>query len=183
MSPTIIIGMLGGLLIWAIGVVIKKLKTKEFDFDISYMIFHIVIGFIVGVAVWFIISPLIKNPTHEIQKEKRTIVSLRDGSGGTSGSFFLGIGSFNSSMKYYGYEDLGGNRFKMVRFSTIDNIIVEDIKDGESSYFVEIVSVYTGSEWDKWYAGPNMEREYTERYEIHIPRGSILKNEYKLDLE
>ena len=89
-------------------------------------------------------------------------------------------------MMYYGYEHLGHSRYKMVKFKTTGNIIVEDVEEGEEPYFIEIKSKSDSTdeiwEWENWMMGPFfMERQ--ERFEIHVPPGSILRDSYVLDAE
>jgi len=148
-------------------------------------------GAMAGCFLWcfcgmlFDVGAIGNRTSEEVVLERRALVSLKDGQGGVNGRFFLGTGMFQSDMMYYGYEDLGDDRYKMVKFSTSGNIIVQDVKEGENPYFNEIKKIYGGDqnkEWDYWIFGP-LDEERTERFEIHIPKGSILKEEYKLDSE
>ena len=173
------------MIIGTLIVLISKLGNKNLksyiDDVLGEIVPAVVTGFMFGCTIWFLIGMTSDLDTIVVEKEKRSLVSLKDNTS-VSGGFFLGIGT---SMNYYGYEDLGNNRFQMVTFSS-NNVIVEDVPVNGKAYFVRIASISDPNdklwEYDKWMIGP-FARERTRGYEIHIPKGSILKNEYKLDLE
>lgn len=185
MSPTIylltILGFLAGL-------VYSRIKNNTWKFDVDDFLEIIlattVIGFFIGVFVWFIIGASMQPDEVNYKMLKRNLSALKDGHE-MHGRFFLGSGSFNGDMHYYGYEDLGHSTYKMVRFPNY-SLIVEDVKEGENSYFVEIRAKANSNdiawEYKNWFMGPFESDGFVE-WEIHIPEGSVLKNDYKLDLE
>lgn len=143
-----------------------------------------VAGFVIGLITWAIIGNSLLPEPIEVEASKKHLVALKDNQE-VSGNFFLGSGSFDGELKYYGYEDIGNDRYKMVKFP-ISSIIVEDVDSSKESYFVEIKKIYDPNDkvfdYDKWMMGPWSDSIHV-RWEIHIPKGSIIRNDYELDLE
>lgn len=185
MSPTIYLAAILGFLI---SLVVMRINDGEWDFYSWDEILPsgTLIGFLVGVAIWFLIGAHNQPKQIEYQKDSRGLVLLRDGQSGVSGNFFLGSGSFRGNMMYYGYEDLGDNKYRMVKFPTDGTIIIEDVEEGESPRFIEVREHANPNvdawKYDKWMLGP-LESDNFVRWEIHIPEGSILKGNYELDAE
>jgi len=186
MSPTIYLSILSGLIVSLLAI---KVFYGEWNFSLDDKSLDFIYpglfgGFMVGFLIWFFVGINNKPKTIEYQGEKRYLTALKD-TYETSGSFFLGSGSFDGEMKYYGYESLGDSRYKMIKFPN-NSIIVEDVDSCSKSYFVEIreMSDSTGLIWDyeDWIFGPFKFDEHII-WEIHIPVGSILKGSYELDLE
>ena len=185
MSPTIYLLVILGLII---GYIYSRIKSGTWSPDLDDVIGNVfggaVVGFIVGVIVWFIVGLYFHPGPIEYENSKRELVALKDGYG-ENGHFFLGSGSFSGDLKYYGYEDLGDSKYRMVKFSN-SSIIVEDVDEGENPYFIEIRKKIDPNDiawkYKKWFMGP-FELDDHERWEIHIPAGSILKSQYELDLE
>jgi hypothetical protein len=186
MSPTVLIPTIIGILIgfsW-----VMFIEKDDWSGSLFGGFAGAVIGFFIGGFIWIIIGIAWETPTVEKESSNhRGIVSLKDGKGGPHGVFFLGCGAFSSGMEYYAYEDLGNKRFRMASFYPSRDIVIEDIREGETPYFVEINEVTdrtsTKWEWRWWMAGPSEDRERFVRWEIHIPPGTILKDTYELDLE
>jgi len=155
-------------------------KYNTIDYS-EYIGPGVIAGFIIGIIAWVSIGLGCQPDGTEYEKPKRQLVALKDGES-MSGSFFLGSGSFSGEMKYYGYENLGNERYKMVKFPN-SSIIIEDVKEGEKSYFVEIrqKADVENYKYKKWMIGP-FEMDMFIRWEIHIPKGSILRGNYELDL-
>jgi hypothetical protein len=180
MSPTIYLTV---ILAFLISLIVMRLweGTWEVDDAGKYISPGILTGFIFGCVAWFFIGLVNQPESIQYEKSERQLVALKNGES-MSGSFFLGSGSFSGDMKYYGYEDLGNERYKMVKFPN-SSIIIEDVKEGEKPYFVEFrkKADAEGCEYKKWMMGP-FEMDNFVGWEIHIPKGSILRGNFELDL-
>lgn len=98
------------------------------------------------------------------------LVALQDNNG-IHGDFFLGSGFIESELYYvfyYKYEDKEGAGFKTDRILAKNAIVYEQIRnDG-------LVKIY------KFSRGGFLRKTVFERYEIFIPKGSILR-QFQLD--
>jgi hypothetical protein len=185
MSPTIYLAAILGFII---ALFVMRLEDGKWDFYSwdDFLIQGTCIGFVVGFVIWLFVGVHNQPKCLEYEKDSRGLIALKDGQGGVSGNFFLGSGSFSGDMKYYGYEDLGNSRYKMVKFPIDNSIIIEDVKEGGKPMFVEIreKADMNDKAWKnaKWMIGP-FELDEFVRWEIHVPKGSVMKDIYELDLE
>lgn len=123
---------------------------------------------LVGMVCNFIASNFVDGTQYE--DERHALLSLKDNST-TSGSFFLGSGSFEEEPSFFYYQQTG-------RGATLEHVdadravIVEE--DIDSPYLSVLIG---GSENDFWYIG-----SLDKTYEFHVPVGSIT-NRFELDAE
>ncbi len=102
------------------------------------------------------------------------LVNMRD-QAGTSGSFFLGSGGFSSSSYYTYYREERGGGFKKELLNPNNlagseseiTIFEEARKDGE----LRIFRLEYAEEWYKFFG----KSPVSQRYEFHIPKGSIAR--------
>lgn len=109
----------------------------------------------------------------EMQKiREEQIVSIKDNTG-TSGSFFLGFGTIDGSMKYSAYVDMGNGQYSLKSWDTETTII------SETDIGKPRVETSRASGYVNWLY-------YTFRGEIknviYIPEGTIVR-EFNLDGE
>lgn len=106
--------------------------------------------------------------------ENRTyIVSLSD-SVGSRGAFALGSGRISSEM-YYFYYVYAGAGYK-VEHTTASGLVLFDDQKGKTAYLVEY---YPNVELKMW----GIKFGSSKDSELHIPKGTIIKNVYDLDLK
>lgn len=127
----------------------------------------LLIGFIFGIIVPIILpteSILVKTSSNKIE-------CLQDNNN-VSGSFFVGCGSVNNSMKYTYYYDCGDSTFVMAQLD-VENVKIK--YTNERPY----VEKFEYKKTDKWINSFSFELR-RPKYIIHIPKGSIMNN-YNLD--
>lgn len=141
------------------------------------------ISFIGGVLLWVVLGGIFKPDTTTIIVIDGKLVSLKD-TKGMSGTFFLGTGGIQDEFQYYGYEDLGGSKYKLKKFEQ-DVIVVEDLKKYQQPYFCTYHEITNPNapawKYENWIMGP-FENDFIKRTEIHVQKGTILQNR-ALDLE
>jgi len=134
-----------------------------------------IFGALIGALIGFFLSMFFSAipPTkYELSKEIE-LVSLRHGENSVRGSFFLGCGSVESNPSYIYYVSVGPDIYQMKTIKVTDSVFVyeEDRTDG-------VLKVYAKKFANKSYNWLSDESllEGEERYEFHIPKGSILRD-------
>jgi len=104
--------------------------------------------------------------------QKTDIVSIAD-SVETHGTFVLGTGSINSEI-YYFYYVKDGDGYRVEKRMFTDLILFDD--QTNDAYFVD----FTPNVELKWFYF-NVGKHKSS--ELHVPKGTIIKNVYDLDLK
>jgi hypothetical protein len=155
-----------------IGLLFFPILNKEFDWDDFglYFIFSVLgafSGFIIAVAL-----PV----KYEKSSWSEKVVSLKDNTS-VNGSFFLGFGQINSTMKYVYYQQNPDSTYQMWQANYYDAVI--RYTSGEPKI---IINDYRKSKsiWNKFAVDINDESRQT--YIFEVPQWSI-KNSYELDVQ
>lgn len=149
-----------------IGAIIGYNETKDFIDRGAGGIVGGAVGWIIGAAIALMIS----TPSVSFQ-EVRQLESLQDGSSGSHGSFFLGIGSIDNKMQYvYYYRD--GEYYQMGQLDYTQ----AKIKYVNAAPVLRIT-------WHKhintnWGLGSGV--KMGTQYVFEVPKGTIVQN-YTLD--
>ena len=130
---------------------------------------EVLLGGIIGLILSLFVMLALPMDT-EIKTYTYNIEALQDNSS-ISGSFFLGSGSIDGSMKYvFYYEDDGGFKMKQIDYDKAiikysSEIKVIKYKEEPTDNIINIFAV---------------DICFSEKYEIFVPKGTI-KNNYNLD--
>lgn len=163
---TIIIGLSVSLILSIVLVIVTEGRYATFLDHVSSAIRMLPFAAVISIAVAFALP--IK--TEEVVDEFE-IVSLQDNSS-TEGSFFLGCGSINGSMKYVFYYK-SDESYKMFM---VDYYMAEIVLTDKKSYNKQIRTVKTDALINKFAFGSLPEN----RYVFYVPSGTI-KQSYSLD--
>lgn len=130
-------------------------------------------GFITGTLIAYLIGVLPLSSEYVVT-EKIELVALQD-TGGIRGEFFLGSGSIESEFYYVFYKKTknGSIKFDKIQANNAVSIWEEERKDGK----IDILKKKFKSKFGILFA-----LSETTKYEIFIPKSSILKN-FQLDLK
>lgn len=156
--------------------IVIRLKNDYF-FSWADKLGAIIIQGFIGAFVSFIISTIVgviiySNYSHFTKIEEKQIIALSD-SYGANGSFFLGSGRLENSMKYI-YVTKNNEEMNM---QTVDVDEVSLIYSNDKK--AEKYQTQLSEKMEFWF-GSELARE--EKYKIYIPEGSI-KQEFNVDLK
>ena len=143
------------------------LEREVFAFGFFGACFGSLFGLIISFAIP---TEVLKEETPEI----RQLVSLQDGSS-VSGSFFLGCGSVEGTMKYTYYYEVEKDLFKMGRIDYSKALIKYD-----STAYLETFRYVQTDYWLNWFSIDI--KQIKPQYIFHVPEGTI-KNNYNLDAQ
>jgi len=143
---------------------------KEWWLIIPRGIFGIFIGGLIGLLLSLIFSGI--PPTEYQLSQEIQLVSLKDEGNIVSGSFFLGCGSVETIPCYFYYTPVGHDIYQMKSVKVTDRVFIceEDRTDG-------VLKIYAPKFINKAYRWLSDDSflEGQERYEFHIPKGSIMQ--------
>jgi len=163
---TIIIGLSIALIASVIYVIVTEGKYANFEDCFLSTIMRLFLAAIISIGVALIIPIKTKEVDDEFE-----IVFLQDNTV-TQGSFFLGCGNINSSMKYIFYY----KRDESYKMFMVDYYGVEIVITDKKSYVKQIRTVKTDAIINKFAFGLLPEN----RYIFYVPEGTIKQN-YNLD--
>lgn len=163
---TIIIGLFIALV--ASVIYTKYEEGKYADFE-NYLLNSIIPLFLAGIISTIVAFVLPIDTKEEVDEFE--IVSLQDNSS-TEGSFFLGCGNINGSMKYVFYYK-SGESYKMFM---VDYYRAEVVLTDKKSYNKQIRTIKSDKLINKFAFGVLPEN----RYIFYVPSGTIKQN-YNLD--
>ena len=131
-----------------------------------------IFGILFGIVTGIFIALLIPSETEMKLNETLELQSFKDGSS-INGSFFLGTGSIDGTMKYtFYYKTEGGFKMKQLNY---DNVIVK--YSDEAPKVEEYKSRQTNASINK-YSFDLKDKEYI----VYVPEGTV-KNNYVLDAQ
>lgn len=128
--------------------------------------FTVLISFLLNLATGLFID------SKSVEQSRHNLLSLNDTSV-SSGSFFLGSGSYDEEPAFFYYQE--GSRGATLEHVDADRVVI--IQEEIDQPYVAIVNPDVSTNI-LWYTGGLGESEY----EFHIPEGSI-NNSFRLDAE
>jgi len=174
------------LIIWGICIVLGIIIGFNIDSYVStwtkigYSILGLLGGIVGGVLIAGMITLFIGNffETDNITTIKYELLSFGDGEK-SDGDFFLGCGNIDEKMVYYYYRYDTTDSKAIVRrriSADISKIYEDDITKPYILVKIKDTDVKSG----RGYWVPLSRNEGWQRYEIHLPKGSVIR-QYKLD--
>lgn len=157
--------------------VIEEIRKNKEDITRWLVVIVVVIGIAWVLSMMFsVISNSIPVSNTDVQIETNTsIVSISDGKLG-HGSFFLGSGTFSEKMYFVYYENTTtGYRLKKVSADDTSIMMDEDTSPYLTTFTYDSCSIYkdgSSSCYHRW---------YPVTYVFHVPNGTIVQNNFKLD--
>lgn len=141
--------------------------------SVSSVFGNSILGGMFGVPIGMIIALIVPQEISE-KTETYLLENLNDLTS-IQGSFFLGTGSVDGSMRFvYYYKDGGSYKLNQVDYKDSEVIYKEDLPK------VEIVEQYL--DYQKGYNKWTLALGLKTRYVFQVPKGSITRN-YKLDAQ
>lgn len=156
--------LVGLAVLFGIAVLLKE------AYDWSERVAIILLGGSLGIILWvfasMILSFLVNLPLHKTYStERKDLTILQDGTQ-TTGSFFLGIGSFDGEQKYsYYVSQNGGSKLEQTKADT-----VTVYQDSEEAYLLQQTYCKTSADWLTFCVSDGRVTE------IHVPKNTIKQN-------
>lgn len=182
MYTILISGILGFIIVLIISCY-NSIKEKEYD--ITWILGYIM-GAFIGLLLGFMIS-LFLSVKLETNKYTYYLETLQDNND-ISGSFFLGCGSVDGTMKYTYYYKVDSNSYKMNElYNNSNNITIKYINNIDDNnkprieyYRQEKIKPNKILDINNFSLNININRD-PDYYVIYVPKGTIKNNTYKLD--
>ena len=150
---------------------LKEMKEWGFEWDTFWMFIPFSIG---GAIIGFVIAILLPC-SYNTYSFSVPIESLKDNSS-VSGSFFLGCGNINGSMKYVYYCKEDSNTYKMWQAEYWQAAV--RYTNTQPQVHITITDKDKNSLWNKF--AIDIDEKYEWSCIFDVPKGSI-KNNYELD--
>ncbi|MBD5589288.1 hypothetical protein [Clostridium botulinum] len=168
--------------VWLLCIVatIRIFKHYDVELDFANYILSIVLGFLIGVIVNFILVISITSVVNHYASKKEVVdstinIKAIDNKQSTNGTFFLGSGSINGRMYYYYMTSEKDGSTQIKKLENNDNVYIIETNSQKPKIIF----------YKKEFVNPHFKDImpiYEEKIKIYIPKES-LKTNYNIDLE